>query len=66
MRAHAMICFLALVLYRVMRMGLNAKGHSTSPRTTLDLLERVWQQVARIGPTTKITLTRRQPNKSYG
>jgi hypothetical protein len=31
-----MICFLALVLYRVMRMRLKAKGHSASPRTALD------------------------------
>ncbi len=33
-RSHAMICFLALVLYRVMRMRLNAKGHAASPRTS--------------------------------
>lgn len=30
-RAHAMICFLALTLYRVIRMRLKAKGHSASP-----------------------------------
>jgi hypothetical protein len=35
-RAHALICFLALVLTRVMRMRLKAKGHSASPRTALD------------------------------
>jgi len=62
-RAHAMICFLALVLYRVMRMRLKAKGHSASPRTALDLLERIQQHVARIGPTTKTTLTRQQPEQ---
>lgn len=56
-RAHAMIRFLALVLYRVMRMWLKAKGHSASPRTAC-LLERIQQHVARIGPTTKATLTR--------
>ena len=59
-RAHAMICFLALVLYRVMRMRLKAKGHYASPRTALDLLERIQQHVTRIGPTTKTTLTRQQ------
>src|SRR6056297_1612139 len=37
-RAHALICFLALVLCRVMRMRLKARGHSASPRTALDLL----------------------------
>lgn len=31
-RAHALICFLALVLYRVMRMRLKAKGSSASRR----------------------------------
>ncbi|PYF08225.1 DDE family transposase [Rhodobacter viridis] len=30
-RAHALICFLALVLYRVVRMRLKAKGHAASP-----------------------------------
>lgn len=62
-RAHAMICFLALVLYRVMRMRLKAKGHSASPSTALDLLERIQQHVARIGPATKTTLTRQQPEQ---
>ena len=62
-RAHALICFRALVLYRVMRMRLKSKGHSTSPRTALDLLERIQQHVARIGPATKTTLTRQQPEQ---
>jgi len=47
-RAHAMICFLALVLYRVMRMRLKAKGHSANPRTALDLLARIHRHQARI------------------
>ena len=48
-RAHALICFLALVLYRVMRMRLRAKGHSASPRTALDLLARIQKHTAHIG-----------------
>lgn len=48
-RAHALICFLALVLWRVMRMRLRAKGHSASPRTALDLLARIQRHQARIG-----------------
>ncbi|MCC5964441.1 MAG: IS1634 family transposase [Rhodobacteraceae bacterium] len=48
-RAHALICFLALVLYRVMRMRLKARGHSASPRTALDLLARIQRHQARIG-----------------
>jgi transposase len=51
-RAHAMICFLALVLYRVMRMRLKAKGHSASPRTALDLLTRIQKHTAHIGERT--------------
>lgn len=47
-RAHALICFLALVLYRVMRMRLKAKGHAASPRTALDLLARIHRHQARI------------------
>jgi len=48
-RAHALICFLALVLYRVMRMRLKAKGHSASPRTALDLLARIQRHQAKVG-----------------
>ena len=47
-RAHALICFLALVLYRVMRMRLKAKGHAVSPRNALDLLARIHRHQARI------------------
>ena len=48
-RAHALICFLALVLYRVMRMRLKAKGHPASPRTALDLLARIQKHTAHAG-----------------
>ncbi len=51
-RAHALICFLALVLYRVMRMRLKAGGHSASPRTALDLLARIQKHTAHIGDRT--------------
>lgn len=51
-RAHALICFLALVLYRVIRMRLKAKGHSASPRTALDLLARIQRHTAHIGERT--------------
>ena len=51
-RAHALICFLALVLYRVMRMRLKAKGHSASPRTALNLLARIQKHTAHIGDRT--------------
>lgn len=51
-RAHALICFLALTLYRVMRMRLKAKGHTASPRTALDLLARIQHHRAKIGERT--------------
>jgi hypothetical protein len=51
-RAQALICFLALVLYRVMRMRLKAKGHAASPRTALDLLARIQKHTAHIGART--------------
>jgi transposase len=43
-RAHALICFLALVLYRVMRMRLKAAKRSESPSTLLEQLKRIHQQ----------------------
>ena len=43
-RAHALVCFMALVLYRVMRMRLKAAKRSESPSTLLELLKRIHQQ----------------------
>jgi transposase len=40
-RAHGLICFLALVLHRVMRMRLKAKGHKASPDRALQILRQV-------------------------
>jgi hypothetical protein len=51
-RAHALICFLALVLYRVMRMRLRARGHRASPRAALDLFTRIQKHTAHIGNRT--------------
>ncbi|MHB1798936.1 IS1634 family transposase [Metallibacterium scheffleri] len=48
-RAHALICFLALVLYRVMRMRLKASGSTTSPKTALEILRRIQQHHVAIG-----------------
>lgn len=39
-RAHALICFLALVVHRVMRMRLKAANHPFSPQRALALLAR--------------------------
>ena len=44
-----MICFLALLLYRVMRMRLKQHGSSRSPKTALELLRRIQRHRATIG-----------------
>ena len=43
-RAHSLICFIALILYRVMRMRLKASGRDESPTRLLVQLRRVQQQ----------------------
>lgn len=45
-RAHSLICFIALILYRVMRMRLKASGRDESPTRLLEQLRRVQQQTA--------------------
>ena len=62
-RAHALICFLALVLYRVMRMRLKAKGHSASPRTAINLLSRIQKFTAHIGDKSFTGTTRSEPEQ---
>lgn len=62
-RAHALICFLALVLHRVMRMRLKARGHSASPRTALDLLARIHRHQARIAERSLEGTTRLTPEQ---
>ena len=42
-RAHALICFMALILYRVMRMRLKVAKRSESPTTLLEQLKRIHQ-----------------------
>jgi transposase len=43
-RAHASICFMALILYRVMRQRLKAAGHNASPQAALAQLRRIQRQ----------------------
>jgi len=62
-RAHALICFLALVLYRIMRMRLKAKGDGASPRTAPDLLARIQKHTTHIGPGTFTGLSKTQPEQ---
>jgi len=62
-RAHALICFLALVLYRVMRMRLKARGNAASPRAALDLLARIHRHQARVAERTLEGTTRPTPEQ---
>ena len=48
-RAHALICFLALVMHRVLRMRLKASGDSASPKTALEMLRPLQRHRVRIG-----------------
>jgi len=46
-----------------MRMRLKAKGHTASPRTTLDLLARIQRHQARIGERTVDGLSTTTPEQ---
>ncbi|MBU6993594.1 MAG: IS1634 family transposase [Ferrovum myxofaciens] len=54
-RAYAMICFLALVLYRVLRMRLKAKNSPYSPNRMLEVVRRIQHH--------QVTLHRKQSAK---
>lgn len=45
-RAHALNCFLALILYWVLRMRLKKANREESPGRLLDALKRIHQQAA--------------------
>lgn len=51
-RAHALICFLALVLHRVMRQRLHARDAEHSPDAALKLLKTIQQHRVRVGKQT--------------
>ena len=53
-RAHASICFMALILYRVMRQRLKLAGHDASPETALAQLRRIQRQTVRINESAPI------------
>jgi transposase len=45
-RAHALICFLALILHRVLRTRLKKANREESPTRLLEALKRIQQQAA--------------------
>lgn len=48
-RAHALVCFLALILHRVLRMRLKASNRQESPARLLEQLRRIQHQTAQTG-----------------
>jgi transposase len=46
-RAHALVCFLALILHRVLRMRLKASERAESPQRLLEQLRRIQHQSAK-------------------
>ena len=54
-RSHALVCFMALILYRVMRMRLKAAKRSESPSTLLEQLRRILQQTVQTADGQTIT-----------
>jgi len=54
-RAHAMLCFMALIVYRVMRQRLKLAGSELSPEKALDKLRRIQRHSVSINASTPIT-----------
>ena len=53
-RAHAGICFMALILHRVMRQRLRLAGHEASPATAPQQLRRIQRHSLRINDSAPI------------
>ena len=54
-RAHAAICFMALILYRVMRSRLRASATPISPERALDKLRRIQHHQVMVNNTQPVT-----------
>ena len=54
-RAHGLICFLTLVLHRVMRMRLKANNREESPTRLLEQLRRIHQQTVQTADGQKLS-----------
>lgn len=62
-RAHALICFLALVLYRILRMHLKAAESPASPSTLLKSLSRIQKHTVHVGANAYHGITRPDPEQ---
>jgi transposase len=54
-RAHTTLCFIALILYRIMRMRLRAANAKISPDRALETLRRIQHHQIRLNQATPIT-----------
>ncbi len=54
-RSHALVCFMALIRYRVMRMRLTAAKRSESPATLVGQLKRIHQQTVQTADRKTLT-----------
>ncbi len=62
-RAHALICFLALMLYRVLRQRLRASGSTVSPRRALAVLRQIQKHTVDINHKTVVGTGRLAPEQ---
>lgn len=62
-RAHALICFLALVLHRVMRKRLKQRGSPLSPASALRMLAQLQHHQVRVGDMTYAGIGRQSPEQ---
>jgi transposase len=56
-RAHATICFIALILHRIMRQRLKAAGSPLSPRRALQMLAAIQRHTVHLGANTTAGLS---------
>ncbi|TQM91520.1 IS1634 family transposase [Roseinatronobacter monicus] len=62
-RAHALVCFLALVLYRILRMRLRAAQSPVSPSRLLKSLGRIQKHTVHVGANAYHGITRPEPEQ---
>lgn len=63
-RAHALICFLALVLHRIMRQRLKQAGRSESVDRALHQLKRIQEHTVQLGERTVVGISQATPQQS--
>jgi len=62
-KPHSLICFIALVMHRVMRMRLKEHGSVLSPKTALEMLSRIQQHKATVGDRAYTGISKTTPEQ---